>query len=116
MPTWLILIVALVIVVLASGLTTFLRVRRAQAATFEPAIRATRARLESLTYEIDTTSTDVDTAEPERLRDTAEAMLATASDRHSTRVCNRADQLLSRAERMLTAAQQGAARGRQDDR
>jgi len=107
--TWLILTLAVVIVVLAAALTTFLRVRRDQAATFEPAIRAARARLESLSYEIDTTSADVDTGEAARLRDTAEAMLATADDRRSVRVCGRAGQLLGRGERALHAARRDAA-------
>lgn len=112
MPTWLILVLAVLIVVLAASVTAYLRVRHDQANSFEPAMRAVRARLESVTYEIDTSAVDVDTTEPARLRDTAEAMLATADDRRSARVCGRAERLLQEAEVRLQAAHDAHISGR----
>ncbi len=111
MPTWLILALAVAIVVLVAFVTAFLRVRRDQDKLFEPAMRSVRARLESVSYEIDTSAVNVDTTEPGRLRDTAEAMLATADDRRSARVCGRAEQLLQRAEHTLQAARHAVVSG-----
>lgn len=103
MPTWLILTVAGVIVVVGAALPVTVRARRARSQAAERAIRAARARAEAVGYRIDAADgADGRVSEAARLRDLALATLSVASRRRSVAACADAEDLLDRAERELS--------------
>ncbi|MGI8417009.1 MAG: hypothetical protein ACR2P2_12560 [Nakamurella sp.] len=110
MPTWLILTLAAVVLVLGAAVPALLAARRSRASTVEEPIESSRARLDALSYQLDTSATDVDTTAAARLRDTAEATLSVADDQQSGSADAEVDELLDRASTELTRARATARR------
>ena len=104
MPTWLILSLAVVLLVVGAALPLVVRMRRTRDAAFTDAVTDVRARIEALDYRLDAAAPGTDTASATELRDTAQAMVSAANQRKSARVCRRAAAVVDRAQTVLDAA------------
>lgn len=104
MPTWVILTIAALVLVLGALLPT-VRTRRARTAGFREQLSTARAEVAAVRDRIDTSPPDIDVEQAADAAATAEALLSAARPAQSVAICRQVDALMDQARRSLDRAE-----------